>query len=279
MIPLPELDDEYAEMKRCCKCKKWKPKTAFWRNRRAPDGLQSRCRDCHGPAVKESTARRRAAHPPPTEKRCPACKNVKPASEFHRSRSSRDHLVVYCKACTKEKSRDAYQRDRRRFRRYDLKRYGEKAASHYDRLCALQEMRCAICGRPIPTSDNVDHSHSTKELRGLLCAQCNNGLGCFDDRSELLTRAIAYLLWWSNPLPDECFRPPNLVLRAGSRGTCDRTGIWQSVCCGSEADATKGRPFPYCPACGMTAEWTYLRQKPKDTPGTKTGTRRVRHHS
>lgn len=50
---------------------------------------------------------------------------------------------------------------------------------------------CAICG----TDSNlcVDHDHTTKKLRGILCKKCNVGLGMFKDDQELLSRAIEYL--------------------------------------------------------------------------------------
>lgn len=64
----------------------------------------------------------------------------------------------------------------------------------YDTILADQEGGCGICGQ-LPNGNRlaIDHDHGTGEVRGLLCQQCNTGLGSFRDNLELLKRAIAYL--------------------------------------------------------------------------------------
>lgn len=58
-------------------------------------------------------------------------------------------------------------------------------------LQAEQQGRCAICDEEKPLV--VDHCHSEKKVRGLLCRECNVGLGHFRDSAEILRSAIAYL--------------------------------------------------------------------------------------
>ena len=57
---------------------------------------------------------------------------------------------------------------------------------------------CAICGSDSPRrkgSKNfaVDHDHTTKEVRGLLCHPCNVMIGLAKDSIEVLEMAIKYL--------------------------------------------------------------------------------------
>lgn len=59
---------------------------------------------------------------------------------------------------------------------------------------------CAICGCSADQAPgrwkgrlNIDHDHSSQKLRGLLCHNCNQGLGYFKDKIEFLEKAILYL--------------------------------------------------------------------------------------
>jgi hypothetical protein len=67
------------------------------------------------------------------------------------------------------------------------------------RILAAQNHQCAICKREFNESSksekvNVDHRHDeTNEVRGLLCHQCNIGLGAFRDNTLFLENAIDYL--------------------------------------------------------------------------------------
>jgi len=39
----------------------------------------------------------------------------------------------------------------------------------------------------------IDHCHSTKKVRGLLCNKCNQAIGLFGENEEKLNSAINYL--------------------------------------------------------------------------------------
>lgn len=53
---------------------------------------------------------------------------------------------------------------------------------------------CQICAKSLgPEEFKIDHNHTTGTIRGVLCHQCNIGLGCFADNQDTMNKAIAYL--------------------------------------------------------------------------------------
>ncbi len=88
-------------------------------------------------------------------------------------------------------------------------RYGLTGDDFRARL-ASQGGRCAVCRTADPgTKDwHIDHDHSCCPgmrscgacVRGLLCTQCNTGLGMFGDDTERLHAAAVYLLRTRNVL-------------------------------------------------------------------------------
>lgn len=72
-----------------------------------------------------------------------------------------------------------------------LKRQYSITEAQYEAIAAKQNNRCAICHcQQHYQRLSVDHDHKTGMVRGLLCVQCNRGLGRFFD-SPLRLRAAA----------------------------------------------------------------------------------------
>ena len=77
--------------------------------------------------------------------------------------------------------------------------YGISEADH-SAMLAAQNGVCALCGNPPQEGGkraasrlHVDHNHKTKQVRQMLCLNCNHGLGKFRENPELLRKAADYL--------------------------------------------------------------------------------------
>lgn len=75
--------------------------------------------------------------------------------------------------------------------KYLQKEYGI-SEEDYNLMYSKQNGLCAICLQ-FQEVLYVDHSHNTEEIRGLLCRNCNLGIGFFRDNIDTLQRAILYL--------------------------------------------------------------------------------------
>lgn len=81
------------------------------------------------------------------------------------------------------------RRDRMLKAQYDL------TQAEFHKLFNEQGGVCRICGAaPKPKRHlHVDHDHDTGLVRGLLCVNCNLGLGNLKDSVKVLRAAIRYL--------------------------------------------------------------------------------------
>ena len=122
-----------------------------------------------------------------TMKKCTRCKVEKPLTAFYKNRTNKGGLQYECKQCHSE---PALQRHTAHLRRV----FG-MSQEEFVLLLEKQNGVCAICQQGCKTGRQlaVDHDHATGDIRGLLCADCNLGLGRFQDDPKLLTKALAYL--------------------------------------------------------------------------------------
>lgn len=123
-------------------------------------------------------------------KYCTKCYQYKALENFQNKSNSKDGKNWRCKSCIS--AANFY---------YLLKRYN-LSIDDLIFLKELQEGRCAVCKIHLGESfGNIDHDHSCcpagsscgECVRGLLCTNCNSGLGMFQDNEELLQSAITYL--------------------------------------------------------------------------------------
>lgn len=139
---------------------------------------------------------------------CSKCEISKPLSEFYtykeRNRSN------WCKQCRikmgnlwrrkdRALNREKYNAKNREWRKdnagksrqYHLKKVYGVTMKEWDNLVIKQNGKCAICDKK--TKLTLDHSHITGKTRGLLCRNCNAGLGLLGDNVNILKLAIKYM--------------------------------------------------------------------------------------
>lgn len=144
-------------------------------------------------------------------KTCNKCKQNKLLKFFSKRKRSKDGLNTWCKSCVVANNSKNYHKDieksRLKSRQWDANNKDyifEKELKHkfnitiveYNEMLAKQNHRCFLCERhrsELPIRLSVDHCHTTGKIRGLLCGNCNRGLGCFKDNSNVLLKAAKYV--------------------------------------------------------------------------------------
>lgn len=179
-------------MKTCARCKMEKPEAQFTRDAARQDGLNPYCFECTRLYGREYYAHNK---------------------EKVSVRSSRWHKANPEKS--REKTRRHKQKNREYFRNIKKAAYSKNkdqitallrdnafrkkfgiSLAERNEMADAQEKRCLICGKHesyLTKRLAVDHDHETLTVRGLLCQNCNLGLGYFLDDPDLLRSAAIYL--------------------------------------------------------------------------------------
>lgn len=154
---------------------------------------------------------------------CSKCGVEKCAYQFNKRVSASDGLTSACKSCDYKKLKAWRKKNRQKWLDYVKNRYYKNKAS--GKLSTLhschpiqraiyrrktrygitqeqligrlekQKHKCAICRLKFGHKNMfvVDHCHDSKLVRGLLCRNCNLGIGGLIHNIENLKRAIKYL--------------------------------------------------------------------------------------
>lgn len=140
------------------------------------------------PASPELIAARKAAGETPPSQVCRTCETRKPAAEFRKNYRRESCLDFDCHDCVSDRNR--------------LTRFGI-TPDEFREMLIRQNGVCAICGRPERPVDPrngrikslaVDHDHESGAVRGLLCQNCNKGIGNLGDDADILISAAMYLV-------------------------------------------------------------------------------------
>jgi hypothetical protein len=121
---------------------------------------------------------------------CRKCNIEKTLSEY----KSLKHNCIICKEC-QFKNKKRIGKSFSKINNQLQKRYNI-TLEDYNKILENQGSKCAICKTnqlDLSTKLHVDHCHTTGIVRGLLCYNCNSGLGRFKDNINFLNTAINYL--------------------------------------------------------------------------------------
>ena len=140
------------------------------------------------------------------KKKCSTCGSEKSGNDFYsfpgKGKIPSLYLFSECKDCSAKKTaEDRRNPDKRKVwleygRKSTIRRRYSVEIEKVEALLREQQEKCAICGVPQNKLDRrlaIDHNHKTGKIRGLLCSNCNNGLGRFKDNKDFLKQAINYL--------------------------------------------------------------------------------------
>lgn len=172
-LPQREAILKDGEKRLCRTCGERKDEFQFGRDKRSPDGLAWRCKECANKAHR------------------------------HWTELNRDHV----RDAGRVTMRNLRKRDPEKFRQQlresrFRKKYG-LSCEEVDAMFADANGICRICEREMKKGVGnhiapgevacVDHDHDTGAIRGMICSMCNNGLGLFRDNPQILESAAKYL--------------------------------------------------------------------------------------
>ena len=167
----------------CTKCNIKKPFSDFHKDRTTKTGVRSWCKQCISVDPKKIA-------------------RVKKRYQENKEEIKKKRKEWYYSNIDKVKETGRKYRDRpghkeRVYNNNLMRMYGIDI-NRYNQILESQNYTCAICGSTeIGTKHqknfHVDHCHTTKKVRGLLCKSCNIMLGEAKDDPRIISRAIEYL--------------------------------------------------------------------------------------
>lgn len=156
---------------------------------------------------------------------CTKCGENKDECHFRPRPTLKRGYHSWCKECEYKQNRQRYipkERVKNEINPDEVKLSAKKRMlkhrysleyNEYLRMYTNQNGKCFICGikKELGSSKGllVDHCHKTNKVRGLLCSNCNSGLGKFMDNTDILLNAINYLNKTIPPFEDGELRSPH----------------------------------------------------------------------
>lgn len=155
--------------KKCTKCLKLKQLTDFNICKANPDGFQFACKTCKKTWYKRHYKVNRAKM---------IAKTVKYRKEH------KEEWLKY--------SADYRKINKEKIRFKKILKIYNLTQEEYQNIFLNQDQKCAICKKK-DFYPAIDHNHITGKVRGILCMNCNSGIGNLGDSIERIEAALNYL--------------------------------------------------------------------------------------
>jgi hypothetical protein len=103
-----------------------------------------------------------------------------------------------CRSCNQERDLSLFSKDKNKKDGLRSNCKYNISLNFYDNLFIQQNNRCAICSNAFSNEKHnykahIDHDHTTGKVRGLLCNDCNSGIGFLKENITILSNAIKYI--------------------------------------------------------------------------------------
>jgi hypothetical protein len=124
--------------------------------------------------------------------RCSKCREWKSPFEFNKSKQQKSGLSYACRECMRVATR-----------KWNLPAKYKITAERFNEMLVEQDYKCACCRIELDSTGrqhnkpHVDHNHVTREVREILCGNCNLAAGKVKDSSEIAAKLTAYLKKWN----------------------------------------------------------------------------------
>jgi hypothetical protein len=169
-------------IKECIKCKQIKKIFEFCKNKQLVSGINNTCKIC---ANEKSKLWRE--------------NNKEKAKENNKNYRKTNQEKL--KTLSKNWRHRNLDKSKEYSRKSKMKLKFGITIEQYKIMEDIQNKKCKICAKEETALNKfkeiknlaVDHCHATGKIRGLLCQNCNTGLGGFKDSIENLKTAIKYL--------------------------------------------------------------------------------------
>lgn len=179
----------------CSSCQEWLPASVF--SITGKGYYSSRCHECNRRTRSEWVRQRvehvvshiidrtdsaLLSHPLYVNNKARLAQYIVDAHSNYRASKARSRQRQRCTPRGRPATEDAFQ---------------AVSLDEYAAFVVARPVSCECCGRAFSDTQMadcvVDHCHATGALRGLLCQDCNRGIGLFRDDAQVLVRAKAYL--------------------------------------------------------------------------------------